>query len=209
MRVSTRVPAVDTYIAKSRPFAQPVLAFLREAVHRAVPDVNEQMKWSRPFFLHRGVILANMAAFKEHCSFGLWGGEMAEKLQSAGISASEAMGSFGRITSVGDLPPAAELESYIRHAAKLIDSGTRTRSIQRVAKPRRGEVTVPDALAAALKTNKAAAAKFAAMSPSCRREYVEWIESAKREETRARRVATALEWIAEGKGRNWKYEQRV
>lgn len=207
MRVSTRLPAVDAYIAKAKPFAQPILTFLRDAVHRAVPDVIEEMKWSRPFFLHRGVILGNMAAFKEHCSFGLWGGEMAEKLQGAGIGASEAMGSFGRITSTGDLPPSAELESYIRHAAKLIDTGARTKSIQRVAKPARAEAAVPEALAAAFKTHKTAAAKFAKMSPSCRREYAEWIDSAKREETRAKRVATALEWIAKGKSRNWKYEQ--
>ena len=206
MRVSTRLPAVDAYIAKAKPFAQPILTFLRDAIHRAVPDVKEEIKWSRPFFTHKGVILGNIAAFREHCSFGLWGGEMAETLQTAGIASSEAMGTFGRITSVGDLPPAAELESYIHHAAKLIDSGTRTKSIQRVAKPARGEAAIPEALAIALKTNKTAAAKFSRMSTSCRREYAEWIDSAKREETRARRVATALEWIAEGKSRNWKYE---
>jgi hypothetical protein len=207
VRVNNRLPAVDAYIAKAQPFAQPILAFLREAIHRAVPEAQEQIKWSRPFFLYRGIILGNMSAFKEHCSFGLWGGEMAETLRHAGLSAKEGMGSFGRITSVGDLPPAAELESYIFHAANLIDKGTRTKSIHRVAKPGRGEPAIPEALALALKTNKAAAAKFAQFSPSCRREYAEWIEGAKREDTRAKRVATALEWIAEGKGRNWKYEQ--
>lgn len=207
MRVNTRLSDVDTYISKAKPFAQPVLAFLREAVHRAVPDVQEEMKWSRPFFMYRGVILGNMAAFKEHCSFGLWGEEMAEALRSTGRISGEAMGSFGRITSVGDLPPSAELESYVRHAAKLIANGTRTKSIQRVAKPPRSERPMPEALLTAFRTNKAAAAKFAQLSPSCRREYVDWIAEAKREDTRARRVATAVEWIAEGKSRNWKYEQ--
>ncbi len=205
--MNTRIPAVDAYIAKAKPFAQPVLTFLRDAVHRAVPNVQEEIKWSRPFFMHRGVILGNMSAFKEHCSFGLWGPEMAAALQSDGVLSGDAMGSFGRITSVGDLPPAAELESYIRHAAKLIESGTRTKSIQRVAKPPRSEQAMPEALLNALKANKAAAAKFNQLSPSCRREYVDWISEAKREDTRTRRVATAIEWIAEGKSRNWKYEQ--
>lgn len=205
--MSTRLPAVDTYIAKAKPFAQPVLNFLRDAVHRAVPDVQEEIKWSRPFFLYKGVILGNMSAFKEHCSFGLWGGEMAEALRTSGRISSDAMGSFGRITSIGDLPPSAELESYVRHAAKLIATGTRTKSIHRVAKPPRSEQPMPEALLQALKTNKAAASKFQQLSPGCRREYVEWIAEAKREETRSRRVATAVEWIAEGKSRNWKYEQ--
>lgn len=207
--VSARLPAVDAYIAKAKPFAQPILNHLREAIHRVVPEAEEQVKWSRPFFVYRGVILGHISAFKEHCSFGLWGGEMAESLRAEGIDSSEGMGTFGKITRLEDLPPKAELERYIRHAAELIGSGTRVKSIQRVAKPGRGEFEVPEALAAALRQDGATEAKFNAMSPSCRREYAEWIAEAKREETRAKRVATALEWIAEGKSRNWKYESRA
>ncbi len=207
---SSRLPAVDAYIAKAKPFAQPILSHLRDTIHRVVPEVEEAIKWSRPFFVYKGVILGNVSAFKEHCSFGLWGTEMAQTLRSGGIESKEGMGSFGKLASLKELPPTPELESYIRKAADLIAEGTRTKSIQRVAKPSpRGEPGIPEALAQALKTNKAAAAKFAQLSPSCRREYADWIADAKRDETRSKRLATALEWIAEGKSRNWKYESQA
>lgn len=204
----SRLAAVDAYIAKSKPFAQEILTFLRETIHRVVPEVDEQIKWSMPFFVYRGVILANMAGHKEHASFGLWGKEITAVLEQAGVGTNGNMGSFGRIVSLQDLPPTSELEKHIKHAADLIGEGKRTRSIQRVAKPTRTEVEVPEALTTALRANKPAAERFAAMSPSCRREYAEWIADAKRDETRSKRVATALEWIAEGKGRNWKYEKQ-
>jgi hypothetical protein len=207
---SIRLPAVDAYIVNAKPFAQPILTHLRDTIHRVVPDVEETIKWSRPFFVYKGVILGNISAFREHCSFGLWGTEMAQTLRSGGIDSKEGMGSFGRLASPADLPPTPELEGYIRRAADLIAEGTRTKPIQRVAKPSpRGDVEVPEALAQALQTNEAAAAKFAQLSPSCRREYAEWIADAKRDETRSRRLATALEWIAEGKSRNWKYESQA
>lgn len=203
-----RHPAVDAYIAKAGAFAQPILTHLRDTLHHAVPELEETIKWSRPFFIYQGVILGNISAFKEHCSFGLWGTEMAKSLRSGGIDSKEGMGSFGKLTSVADLPPQPELEAYLRKAAKLIGEGTRTRSIQRVAKPApRAEADMPEALVQALEVNKAAGQKFAELSPSCRREYAEWIASAKRQETRSKRVATALEWIVEGKSRNWKYER--
>ena len=172
-----------------------------------VPGVEEQIKWSRPFFVYQGVILGNLSAFKEHCSFGLWGGEMADALRAGGVNSTEGMGTFGKIKSMDDLPPEAELEAYVRQAAALIDEGTRNRSIQRVAKPARTQTELPAALVAALETSKTAAAKFAALSASCRREYAEWIAAAKREETRTKRVAAAIAMIVEGKGRNWKYER--
>jgi hypothetical protein len=165
------------------------------------------MKWSRPFFVYKGVILGNMSAFKEHCSFGLWGKEIGAALHADGLVQGNGMGTFGRLTSVKDLPPRKKLLSYLRTAAAAVDDGVRTKSFTR---PRtsvvKAEVPIPDALAAALKKNKAAATAFAAMSPSCRKEYCTWIADAKRDETRDKRVATAIQWIAEGKGRNWKYE---
>ena len=202
------LPAVDTYIAKTKPFAQPILEQLREAVHEAAPEIEEQMKWSRPFFVYRGIILGNMSAFKEHCSFGLWGSEIAAELRKRGVASGDAMGTFGRLTSLADLPPQKQLVAYIRLAAQKIDEGTRTRSLPartRVAKP---AMEVPEVLTAALKKDKVAAAKFAAMSPSCRREYCEWVVSAKRDETRDKRVTAAMGLIAEGRSRNWKYETR-
>jgi len=201
-------PAVDVYINKASPFAQPILTYLREAVHKAVPGVEEAIKWSHPFFLLNGVILGNMGAFKAHCSFGLWGTEITQELRADGVAEGGSMGSFGKITSIKDLPSKKELTAYIVAAAKPVAEGTRTtawtRPKQKVAKP---EATVPEALAGALKKNKTAAKQFEAMSPSCRREYCDWIADAKREETRDKRVVQAMEWIAEGKSRNWKYEK--
>jgi uncharacterized protein YdeI (YjbR/CyaY-like superfamily) len=203
-------PEVDAYIAKAAPFAQPILRHLREAVHAGAPGVVEQMKWSRPFFVLQGasgeVILGNISAFKQHCSFGLWGTEIAERLRADGVASSEGMGTFGKITSVADLPSRARLVGYVKEAAKKIATGERTKawSRPRVAK---AEPEVPAELAMALKKNKAAAKVFAAKGPGCRREYCAWIASAKREETRAKRVAQAVEWISEGKGLNWKYEK--
>ncbi len=199
--------AVDAYIAKSAPFAQPILIHLREAVHAGAPDVEEAIKWSRPFFMYRGVILGNISAFKEHCSFGLWGTEIATILLADGIASSEGMGTFGRIASLKDLPPRKKLLSYIKQAAKMIDEGVRTKSLSMRPKVAKAPLEVPEGLIAALKKNKAAAKKFEAMSPSCRREYSQWIAEAKREVTRDSRIATALGWIAEGKSRNWKYEK--
>src|SRR5579875_55829 len=200
-----KAPAVDAYIAKSQPFARPILEYLRDLVHEGAPGAEEAIKWSHPFFLYGGIILGNMAGFKQHCSFGLWGTETSAELRRDGAGEGGSMGSFGRITSVEDLPPRKQLLGYIRSAAKRIDEGTRTQSIARIPRVAKPEAEVPEALNAALRKNKAAAANFGKMSPSCRREYCEWIGSAKREETRERRVAEAMVLIAEGKHRNWKY----
>jgi uncharacterized protein YdeI (YjbR/CyaY-like superfamily) len=198
---------VDEYIVRAAPFAQPILVHLREIMHEGVPGVEETIKWSRPFFVYRGVILGNISAFREHCSLGLWGSEIASSLRADGIASNEGMGSFGRITSVEDLPARKKLISYVKHAAKMIDEGVRTKSLPPRAKVAKPTAEVPEALAMALINNKIAAKKFETMSPSGRREYCEWIADAKREETRANRVVTAIEWIAAGKSRNWKYEQ--
>jgi hypothetical protein len=206
-KLTGQIPAVDAYIEKSPDFAQPILVFLRNAMHEAIPNVAEEMKWSRPFFVYKGVILGNMSAFKAHCSFGLWGKEIGAALRADGLVQGNGMGTFGRLTSIQDLPPRKQLVNYLRIAAAAVDDGVRTSSFTR---PRtsvvKAEVPVPEALAAALKKHKAAAAAFATMSPSCRKEYSTWIAEAKRDETRDKRIATAIEWIAEGKGRHWKYE---
>jgi uncharacterized protein YdeI (YjbR/CyaY-like superfamily) len=203
---ASKLTAVDDYIAKSKPFAQPILQFLRDLVHEASPGMEEAIKWSHPFFVYKGIIVANMAAFKEHCSFGLWGDETMNALRADGVATGGSMGSFGRITSLQDLPTRKKFTGYVRDAVKKIDEGTRTRSLTPrvlVAKP---PAEVPEVLSAALAKNQLAASKFNAMSPSCRREYCEWIGSAKREETRAKRLNQAMEWIAAGKDRNWKYQ---
>ena len=202
-------PKVDVYIAKAAPFAQPVLVHLRALVHKACPDVVEEIKWGRPFFLHRETILCNMSAFKEHCSFGFWGAEIGRALRKDGVLQAGGMGSLGRIVSVKDLPPEKQMLGYLRQAVALIESGqgeNRIVTARRVVKAPKPPVEAPAEFTAALKKNKAANAAYAALSPSCKREYAEWIADAKRPETRERRVAHAVEWIAEGKQRNWKHQ---
>jgi uncharacterized protein YdeI (YjbR/CyaY-like superfamily) len=201
-----RLPAVDAYIARRQSFAQPILKHLRELVHQAVPDVEEAIKWQMPFFLKDGVFLANMAAFKAHCAFGLWGEEMTAKLKADGWHSKEAMGKLGKITSLADLPRDEALVGYLRAAAEVIANGMRTKSYSRPMSAPKPEAATPPELAAAMKKNKAAQKNFDSFAPGHRREYIEWIVEAKREETKAKRVAQAIEWLAEGKHRNWKYE---
>jgi hypothetical protein len=203
-------PKFDAYIANSATFAQPILRHLREVMHEGAPGVVEGIKWSHAFFMVQGpageVILGNMAAFKAHCSFGLWGAEITEKLRADGVASGGSMGSFGKITSLGDLPPRAKLLGYVKEAVKKITTGQRTKAWARpkVAKP---AAEVPKELTVAFKKYKVAAGVFEAKGPGWRREYCQWIADAKREDTRAKRVATAIRWIAEGKSLNWKYEK--
>ena len=196
-------PRVDAYIAKAQPFARPILTHIRKAVHAACPEVEETMKWSFPHFDYKGM-LCSMASFKAHCAFGFW---KASLLKDSGIPAksAEAMGQFGRLTSVSELPSEKVLAALVTKAAALNDEG--------VKPPRRKQapkepIEVPDDLAAALKKNRKALAAFDAFPPSHKREYVEWIVEAKTDETRQRRIATAIEWMAAGRSRNWKYESR-
>jgi uncharacterized protein YdeI (YjbR/CyaY-like superfamily) len=209
MPKTTTNPKVDSYIANAQPFAQPILNHLRKLIHKACPEVEENIKWSMPFFEYRGTILCNFSAFKAHCSFGFWGKEMKDALQRAGAVKDGAMGSLGKITSVNDLPPDKEMLGWVLQAAESIANGTHVSPIaarNKVVKARKPEAEVPKEFAAALKDNKKASKVFEAFSPSCKREYVEWIADAKREETRQKRIETAVEWIAEGKQRNWKYQ---
>jgi hypothetical protein len=195
-------PRIDAYIEKSQEFARPILTHLRQVVHAACPEVQETMKWSMPHFDYKG-IMAGMAAFKQHCTFGFWKGSMIPGVGGAGDSA-DGMGQFGRITRLGDLPSDEVLTDYIHQAMRLNDEGAKPRKTKKEPK---GEAEVPADLAEALAGNEAARATFHdRFSPSHRREYVEWITEAKTEATRAKRLATTLEWLAEGKRRNWKYE---
>ena len=195
----TRDPRIDAYIARQADFARPILEHLRAAVHAACPDAEETLKWSMPHFMYKGQMLAGMAAFKAHATFGFWRAK--EVLGETGAER-EAMGQFGRIASVDDLPPPDMLAALVRQAMAVTEQG-RTPRPKKQPKP---EAETPADLASALAANDAARATFDGFPPSCRREYVEWVVEAKRPETRARRVAQAVEWMAEGKRRNWKYE---
>jgi uncharacterized protein YdeI (YjbR/CyaY-like superfamily) len=199
--MGTRDPRVDAYIKKAAPFAQPILTEFREIVHDACPAVEETMKWSFPHFDYKGV-MCSMAAFKQHAAFGFWKGELVLGRDRA----ADAMGHFGRITKRSDLPSKSVLAGYVKKAAALNDQGVKAPRAVRKAAPT--TVTVPAVLAKALKADRKAQAGFAALSPSHKREYIEWITDAKSDETRARRLAQAIEWMAQGKSRNWKYERK-
>jgi uncharacterized protein YdeI (YjbR/CyaY-like superfamily) len=194
-----RDPRVDAYIAKAADFARPILTQFRDTVHAACPDVEEDMKWRFPHFMYKGM-LCSMAAFKEHAAFGFWKGNLV-----LGDAANrDVMGHLGRVTAVSDLPPKRVLAGYIRKAAALNDEGVSEPRARRTTASR--PVPVPPALAAALKKHAKARAAFDAFPPGQKREYAEWIAEAKTDGTRARRLAQAIEWIAAGKRRNWKYE---
>src|SRR5262245_49907234 len=196
-------PRVDAYIARSKPFARPILRRLRAVIHAGCPQVQETLKWGFPHFVHHG-ILCSMASFKAHCAFGFWKEKLLRKThpELRTPAAHEAMGQFGRITRLADLPDDATLRGYVRAAAALNASGVKSPARRRVPRP---PLAVPADLRAALRGNPKAAATFAGFSPTHRRDYVEWISEAKRDATRARRLTTAVRWMAEGKPRNWKY----
>lgn len=189
---------IDAYIARQAEFARPILEHLRSAVHAACPDAEETLKWSAPAFMYKGEILAMMAGFKAHVAFNLWrGGQVVEEKRKG------AMGQFGRIASVEDLPEPSAFAAMIHKAMALVDAGVKPQR-EKKAKP---PIEPPEDLLAGLAGNEAALATFQGFSPSSRRDYVEWVVEAKRPETRASRIAQAVAWMAEGKKRNWKYEK--
>ncbi|HET9794465.1 MAG TPA: YdeI/OmpD-associated family protein [Thermoanaerobaculia bacterium] len=198
--MASKDPRVDAYIARSAEFARPILVRLRSLVHRACPAAEETIKWGMPFFLSDGAILCHMAAFKGHCAFGLW---KAARVLGGRSKGQEAMGQFGRIGSLADLPSDDEIVVLLRKAA-AVDRKT----ISAAARPaRRKEApAMPADFRSALKKNARARASFEAFSPAKRRDYIEWLNEAKRDETRRRRLETAIGWIEQGKSRNWKYE---
>ena len=206
----TKDPRVDAYIAKSADFAKPILARLRSLIHATCPSVEETMKWSFPHFMYKSPseknarVLCSMASFKQHCAFGFWytgGGTM-----SGEASSSEGMGQYGKITKLTDLPSDKSLIKQIKDAVKLHDSGIKP--APRPRSTRKKDLVVPDYLTAALKKNKKALATFDQFNYSNKKEYVEWITEAKTEETRKTRLKTAVEWMSDGKARNWKYAKK-
>ncbi len=192
---------VDAYIEKSAEFAQPILNELRDAIHEACPDVEETMKWSMPFFMFNGGPICHFASFKQHCAVGFW--KYGDQVLGADRN-DDAMGHLGRITSAKDLPSHKTLVGYVR---KSMQAAAEKQKNPPKPKPKKAakELKAPNYLLAAVKKNKEAAATWEKFSPSHRNEYVEWITEAKQEETRERRMAQMMEWLAEGKSRNWKY----
>ena len=196
---------VDAYIDKAQPFAKPILKKLRELIHKGNPDVEETIKWGMPFFDYKGPF-CNFASFKEHATFGFWKYKLIKDpngyLQNISSKGGDAMGNLGRITSLKDLPPDKVIIDFIKQAKKINDEG-----IKLTLKPKKpkGELVIPDYFINSLKKNKKAFDTFNNFSYSHKKEYVEWISDAKTDETRNKRIETAIEWMSVGKSRNWEY----
>lgn len=203
--MSTRDKRVDAYIAKSADFAKPILNHLRELVHQACPEVQETIKWGFPHFDYKGM-LCSMASFKKHCAFGFWKAKLMADFDEVLSPVGEtAMGHFGRITSLKDLPADTRMRKYIKEACKLNDAGAKVERPKRVIAKK--PITVPAYFRKELAKNPLARATFDKFSHSHKKDYVEWITEARTDATRMKRMSTALEWLAEGKSRNWKYER--
>jgi uncharacterized protein YdeI (YjbR/CyaY-like superfamily) len=196
-----RDPRVDAYIKEAEPFARPILEEIRATVHAACPGVEETIKWRFPHFTYKGM-LCGMAAFTQHAALGFWKGSLIVD----GAKDGDAMGQFGRLTKRSDLPSRRALAGYVKKAAQLNEQGVKVPRAAKRAAPK--TIAMPPDLSAAFKKNRKALVTFEALSPSHRREYLEWITEAKAEATRGRRVSQAIEWMAEGKSRNWKYERK-
>jgi uncharacterized protein YdeI (YjbR/CyaY-like superfamily) len=204
--MSQKDSRVDAYIEKAAPFAKPVLIKIRKLIFQACPEAVETIKWGFPNYEVHGSVFCNMAAFKEHCAFGFWKASLLKDPE--GIlhvrEKKNSMGHLDRIESAKDLPADRILLSYLKEAALLNKNNIKV--VRPKAAPKK-ELSIPKPLAEALKKNKKAAAVFEAFSPSARRDYIEWITEAKTEETMNRRLATTIEWLEEGKSRNWKYQK--
>lgn len=189
---------ITAYIQDAPPFARPILRHLRAVVHEACPAVEETLKWKMPSFEYKG-LLCGMAAFKQHAVFGFWKGKLI--VDTKGRSVEQAMGQFGCLTSVKDLPAKRVLVGYVKKAMELNEAGTTMRRAPR-AKP---ALRMPADLKSALEKSRRAEARWDELPPGARRDYLEWVLEAKQPATRARRIATTVEWVAAGKKRNWKY----
>ena len=188
-------PRIDAYIDKAGDFAMPILRHIRSLVGQALPDAAETIKWGMPHWTVEGKNVAGMAAFKAHCAMIVHGDG----------SQGDAMGQYGKITALSDLPSEADLVAKLREAADRVRTKGSATPKPQVPRPK-VEIAVPADLTAALGANAAARAAFDSFAPSHRREYLEWITEAKRDETRAKRIVQTVEWLAEGKKRNWKYQ---
>jgi uncharacterized protein YdeI (YjbR/CyaY-like superfamily) len=200
-----RSPRVDEYIAKAADFAKPILEHVRELVHKGCPEVEETIKWGMPSFEYKGPFFG-MASFKAHCALGFWKTKLLNDpnhyLSPRASQGGEAMGNFGKVKNIEDLPPNKIILDFIKQAKKLNDDGVKLPPrTKKMSKP----LVVPTYISAAIKSNKKALSTFNAFSPSNKKEYVQWVTEAKTEATREKRLKTALKWMAEGKIRNWKY----
>jgi len=196
-------PRIDAYINKAAPFAQPILRHIRRLVHKACPGVEETVKWGFPHFDYKGMMIST-AAFKAHCTLNIYKARLIDGLETD-PEVENAMGQFGRITTISDLPGDETLLGYFREARRLNDENIKLPQI--VKEKNSKELVVPECLLQALKENPLAAETWDKFAYSHRKEYVNWINEAKTEATRDKRLLTTIEWLAEGKTQMWKYSK--
>ena len=194
---------IDAYIDKSADFAKPILKHLRQLMHKACPDVVETMKWSMPFFDYNGTVMCNMAAFKEHCRLFFWKSKLMNDPEKILPQSEDDASKLNKITSLKNLPSDKILMVYIK-GAMLLNEGNIKLPPKKKAVIK--DLEMPGDFGAALKKNKAAQTVFEKFSPGKQKEYIEWITEAKTQATKDKRIETAVEWIAEGKSRHWKYQ---
>lgn len=196
--------SVDNYIAKAPEFARPICEALRKLIHKAAPELRETIKWSSPCFEGRGLI-CGLGAFQKHVRLFFFKG--AQVPDPDGVFADGEDNASGRSAKFFSLEeiPVKKLERLIRAAAQLDAEG----KVKPPPRARRPELPMPKEFAATLKRSPKARTYFETLSPSCRREYVEWISAAKRDETRERRLAEAIEMLSEGRRRNEPYRAKA
>ncbi len=202
--MAVKEKAIDTYIAKSADFAKPILEHIRALVHKSCPDVEEKMKWSMPFFDYKGEMLCHMASFKQHAVMGFWKASlMKDSILVENAKSETAMGHLGKLTALKDLPADKKITGWIKEAMQLNDKGVKLPAKTKTAE--KTALVVPDYFINALRKNKKALQIFEAFSYSHKKEYLQWVTDAKREETKIKRMESAIEMMAEGKNLNWKY----
>lgn len=198
-------PQVDNFILKAQPFAHPILNHIRALVHHTCPEAEEKIKWGMPFFDYKGEMMCHMAAFKHHCAIGFWKASlMKDKALMQHASSESSMGHIGKITCLDDLPSDKKIIAWIKEAMKLNEDGIK---VNKVKSTKDEAIEAPAYFLKELKQNKEALKTFNAFTYSCKKEYIVWITDAKTETTREKRMSQAIEWMAEGKKRMWKYEK--
>jgi uncharacterized protein YdeI (YjbR/CyaY-like superfamily) len=191
---------VDAYITKAPPFAKPILKRLRTIIHKGCPKVTEEIKWKAPFYLYQNRVLCATMAFKGHCALVFWKSALIKK--KIGKKAESEFKQLRRISILKELPSERDLLAYIKLAMHFNEPGTKLPPREKRSAP----LKVPSDLTLTLRSNPKARATFNSFTPSRKKDYIFWITGAKTEETRERRLETAIDWMSEGKSRNWKYE---
>ena len=206
--MSSKDKRIDAYIEKSQPFAKPIMKKLRQLIHKGIPEIEETIKWGMPFFEYKGTV-CSFASFKQHATFGFWKYRLLNDpkghLQEVSNRGGEAMGNFGRITGIKDLPSDKVMINFLKQAKRLNEEGIKLPN-KKKASPK--ELKIPDYFTKALKKNKSAEKTFNNFPYSHKKEYIEWITEAKTEPTRIKRLNNSIDWLSEGKSRNWKYEKK-